>query len=188
MWWDGAHRRQFILRLYHYVHLRKQTAWKQIEKEREREGKGEGYRNIDPPHLQLYIKWIKLIKVARTVCILSTSFKLEALKTCIQYLMNFQKMKGKEGSMPFRAGKPQQTKWSWGKVWIWLRATEALFVDQHQRASHSWQSAAANRQLIPPSTLLKAADAWQGNWLCCTKERWTKRQAFAGYGNFSSII
>lgn len=43
--------------------------------------------------------------------------------------------------MPFRAGVPQQTKWDWRR---WVR------VDQDQRASHSWQSAAANRQLIPP--------------------------------------
>lgn len=99
--------------MYHYIHLRKQTARKQIETERERESKKEGERgrNIDPPRLQLYIKWIKLIKVARTVCILSTSLKWEALKTRIQYLMNFhKKMKGK-GSVPFRAGVPQQTEW-----------------------------------------------------------------------------
>lgn len=75
------------------------------------EKEGERERDIDPPRLQLYIKWIKLIKAARTVCILSTSRKWEAWKTCIQYLMNFhKKMKGK-GSVPFRAGKPQQTKW-----------------------------------------------------------------------------
>lgn len=75
------------------------------------EKEGELERDIDPRRLQLYIKWIKLIKVVHTVCILSTSLKWEAWKTCIQYLMNFHKeMKGK-GSVPFRAGMPQQTKW-----------------------------------------------------------------------------
>lgn len=54
MWWAEVQRKQFILRLYYYAHLRKQTAWKQIVREGE-----EG----DPPHLQLYINWIHLIKV-----------------------------------------------------------------------------------------------------------------------------
>lgn len=56
MWWAEVQRKQFILRLYYYAHLRKQTAWKQIAREGE-----EG----DPPHLQLYINWIDLIKVTR---------------------------------------------------------------------------------------------------------------------------
>lgn len=116
MWWDGAHRKQFILRLYHYVHLRKQTAWKQIEQERERGGESE--RAIDPLRLQLYIKWIKLIKVTHTVCILSTSFKFEARKTCIQSLLNFhKKMKGRRGVYHLGQECPgrQNGEWRWGR-------------------------------------------------------------------------
>lgn len=132
-----------------FVPLRSFKKANSLKADWEREREWEGGRDIDPPRLQLYIKWIKLIKVARTVCILSTSLKWEAWKTCIQYLMNFCKeMKGK-GSVPFSAAVPQQTKWE-VEVWIWPRAAEASFVDQHRRASHSQQSAAANRQLIPP--------------------------------------
>lgn len=59
MWWERARRRQFIQRLYYYLHLRKQTAWKQIEGEREWQ-----MRNIDS-----CIKWIKLIKKRPVQCI-----------------------------------------------------------------------------------------------------------------------
>lgn len=95
-----------------FVPLRSFKKANSLKAEREREQEAGRVREIeiDPPHVQLNIKWIKLINVARTVYILSASLKWEAWKTCIQYLMNFhKKMKGK-GSMPFRAGMPQQTK------------------------------------------------------------------------------
>lgn len=69
MWWERARRRQFIRRLYYYLHLRKQTAWKQIEGAGRREGEWQ-MRDIDS-----YIKWIRLIKKASTAHILSASFK-----------------------------------------------------------------------------------------------------------------
>jgi len=64
---DKVHGRQFILRLYHYIHLRKQTAWKQIKKGRERRKKGAWERYVYPSCLQLYIEWIKQIMDVCTV-------------------------------------------------------------------------------------------------------------------------
>lgn len=63
----------------------------------------------------------------------------------------------------------QNGRWRWREVRIWPRAAGASFVDRHLRASHSRQSAAANRQLIPPQLPLKAADAWHHN---LTVPRW----------------
>ena len=69
----------------------------------------------------------------------------------------------------------QNRRWRWREVWIWPRAAGASFVDRHLRASHSRQSAAANRQLIPPQLPWRLPMPDTITWLCRTEERLTKQ-------------
>lgn len=51
MWWAEVQRKQFILCLYYYVRLRKQTAWKQTEGATQRGGRSTSspaLRQVDP--------------------------------------------------------------------------------------------------------------------------------------------
>ena len=69
----------------------------------------------------------------------------------------------------------QNGRWRWREVWIWPRAAGASFVDRHLRASHSRQSAAANRQLIPPQLPWRLPMPDTITLLCRAEERLTKQ-------------
>lgn len=94
---------QFVpLRSFKNANCLKADWASKTEREREREQ--------EPTSSSFYMKWIELVKVERTVSMISVSLNWGALKTCIQYLMDSHMIKGKEGGQ-FRAGVPQQDKW-----------------------------------------------------------------------------
>lgn len=142
-----------------FVPLRSFKKANSLKADRVREGGRERESDIDPLRLQLYIKWIKLIKVASTVCILSTSFKWKGPKTCIQYLMNFHKEDERKGGGEHAIFRPlgcpsrnRKYRRRGGRYEYGQGLPTPHLSARHRRASHSRQSAAANRQLIP-STL-----------------------------------
>lgn len=99
--------------------------------------------------------------------------QMGSLQTCMQHPMKSPRRWKEWGTCHLVHAWPGggRRKKGWREVWRWLKAGRVSYADRHLRASHPQQSVAANRQLIP-STSLEAADAWHHGSTVPWKDLW----------------